>query len=66
MPKKLYHYEVSGHGQFPTDMLRYDQARIVSTRPDPDNPRRTLYSIEGSTPPTRGRWASFLWSITKE
>ncbi len=56
-------YIVVGRGEFPTDMLRYDQAKIISSFTLPDWPGRTFYFIEGARAPTHGRWQSFLWSV---
>lgn len=47
---------------FPDDMLRYDQARIISQYEGAD---RTVYVIQGKTRPTIGRWASFMYTVGK-
>lgn len=61
MPKpKLHHYFVTGSFSFPVDMLRYDQAKVL-TRGDAGD--FNGYIIEGKVAPTRGRWASFLWTV---
>ena len=64
---KLYRYDVQGIGEFPTDMLRYDQATIISQEDRlASNVRgyKTVYTLEGKTAPTVGRWNSFLWSVS--
>ena len=60
---RVYRYEVTGFGDFPTDMLRYDNAKVVSSRPHPTVDKRLIYTLEGSFPPTVGRWKSFMWSV---
>ncbi len=66
--KKEYRYSVkdmhSGissrrDGNFPTDMLRYDSARILSHT----GMAGEKYLIEGERPPTIGRWESFGWAV---
>ena len=73
MPKRTYRYEVWGFGSFPTDMLRYDRCKIVDKRLrlDPiewDGSREDdfIYTIEGETKPTKGRWESFLWHVKED
>jgi hypothetical protein len=65
--ERIYRYEVFGMGQFPDDMLRYDRAKVVATRPDPrfgiGMRPRLIYTLEGKCPPTVGRWRSFLYSV---
>lgn len=57
---KTYRYYVTGFGQFPDDMLRYDRATVKASH---TFDRRTFYLIEGQSSPTRGRWSSFLWNV---
>lgn len=59
MSKKPYLYYVTGFGQWPTDMLRYDRGRIVK---EVERNGRKFYVIE-SEYITHGRWESFLWSV---
>ncbi len=67
-PHDMFEYYVSGRGQFPFDMLRYDNA-WPATAEDADRLERVelrsikLYSYQK---PTLERWASFLWSVGKE
>ncbi len=56
--QKKHYYFVVGHGQFPDDMLRYDQAEIVGTT---HMLGKVAYLIYGLC--TIGRWQSFLWSV---
>ena len=60
-----YQYEVQGQYTFPDDMLRYDRAKIVSTREGEriGGLTRTIYTIESPDKPTIGRWNSFLWGV---
>lgn len=58
-----YKYEVQGMGQFPDDMLRYDQAKIIGIETNHDT-KRKVYTILGNVTPTTGRWNSFLWSVS--
>lgn len=59
MPKKHY-YVVSGRYQFPSDMLRHDDALVVKTGMLPvlNEPG---YLIYGRC--TKDRWRSFLWTV---
>ena len=72
-------FEVEGRGEFPLDMLRYDQchparaddaAVIGYTRTErtlrgngASRVRLTHYAPRRSWLPTSGRWSSFLWSV---
>lgn len=72
-PKKMYTYKVTGTGQFPIDMLRYDcawpkhesDARLFDTKYDNAEERRAVKVIELQSfhEPTRARWASFMWKV---
>ena len=67
-----YEYEVTGAGDFPVDMLRYDccwpcngesAARLLLDRDEPrSTPRRTI-RLRSVQPPTVERWASFQWHV---
>lgn len=60
-----YRYEVYGMGSFPEDMLRYDRAKVISTRPrEGGRPGSLIYTIEGECKPTIGRWQSFIWNVS--
>jgi hypothetical protein len=68
-------FEVEGSGEFPIDMLRYDQcwptdtADALKIRPAYGGDgsgleRRTIsLSTTGKYVPTRGRWDSFTWRV---
>lgn len=63
---KVHHYFVACRlrhsNNFPTDMLRYDQAKVLKVgRIEVANLKG--YIIEGKSPPTRGRWESFLYMV---
>lgn len=53
-----YRYFAAGRGEFPSDMLRYDQAKIIR----PAKCGVDGFIIESVRAPT-GRWQSFLWSV---
>jgi hypothetical protein len=52
-----YRYFAAGSGQFPEDMLRYDQAKIIYAA----RCGVSGFVIESEREPS-GRWRSFLWS----
>lgn len=63
-------FKVSGSGEFPADMLRYDGCYPNTECPSlgtmEDGPRDvTLTSIHAGPDPhlTPGRWASFCWRL---
>jgi len=71
-----YEYEVSGHGEFPLDMLRYDtawpayEAEIhLFDPPRPSGTNRAEYlkprtiRLRSNRQPTAARWASFGWNV---
>jgi len=65
MPAKLMRYKVSGWGDFPIDMLRYDRAYPASERDSGvmvnSHEQRTV-EVEGFSC-TPERWESFLWKV---
>lgn len=68
-----YSYYVTGSGEFPWDMLRYDHAwpatseDAVKLAPFGDAKReRRSIRIRSLSEPTIGRWASFMWSVGLE
>jgi hypothetical protein len=65
LTKLKYRYEVRGWGYFPTDMLRYDRAIVVDQEQIDEFHGRPIYKyvIMGETPPTKGRWESFMFYI---
>jgi hypothetical protein len=67
--KKEWHcttIEVRGRGQFPVDMLRYDNCVAVQPTLMEGREERTLrlrrFSKDGSKA-TEGRWSSFGWHV---
>lgn len=65
-PGCVLRYRVSGRGQFPTDMLRYDDARIVGGDAPTERLRAvTEFEIDGGGC-TPERWRSFGWSVVRD
>jgi len=75
-PSKRYEYWVTGFGEFPLDMLRYDSCWPATgsdvsglNRPeiDPFKPTRKPRSVllRSYNAPTIERWSSFQWSVGK-
>lgn len=65
---RLWRYEVSGFGQFPFDMLRYDAAWPASERDAgaierAEHANRWTVGLHGVRPPTTARWQSFLVQV---
>jgi hypothetical protein len=63
--RKRWTYLVSGTGQFPLDMLRYDTCWPYSQE-DVHRVYKTEgreIKIAGIKEPTVARWNSFLWSV---
>jgi len=60
-PAPGYEYVVTGRGEFPVDMMRYDQAWPLD--PILSSDRRRSITMRGLAEPTIGRWASFGWSV---
>lgn len=63
-------YRVTGTGQFPEDMLRYDRAhyatdedRALAEHGVDGRKRRRTISLIGLERPTLGRWESFTWKV---
>lgn len=72
---KVTHYTVRGSGQFPADMLRYDQSwperdsdAVLLTRSDAirlvDGPREVRLVTHGVITPQR--WLSFGWQVIEQ
>lgn len=65
---KLKTFKVTGTGNFPIDMLRYD-ACWPATESDAahlqfEKGRRTItLHTHNPSAPTNGRWNSFLWNV---
>jgi hypothetical protein len=59
--------EVSGRGQFPVDMLRYDQCVVIQPGSTDGLEMRKVrlwrFSPQGK-PATASRWSSFGWTVT--
>jgi len=65
--QRQYRYKVTGTGDFPWDMLRYDRVYPISdpspSRYDEDKRWREVRTVEVKGEAcTPDRWASFLWS----
>lgn len=56
-------YTVSGRGNFPTDMLRYDGAIALLSPGDVAGRDLRSVKIERATGCTPERWRSFGWSV---
>ena len=72
-PKCLYTYWVTGAGNFPFDMLRYDSAwparslDAVQIEWDAKYDRRhRSIMLNSYQEPTIDRWSSFNWSVGEE
>ena len=63
-PSHLYTYWVSGKGDFPYDMLRYDQAWPLEHINDIPKREHRSVRIRSWKPPTEARWASFWWFVS--
>lgn len=70
--RSLYEYTVEGRGEFPFDMLRYDQCwpkreseDVVNMAPSHPGMRREVrrVTLVGTHSPTEGRWESFGWKV---
>jgi hypothetical protein len=73
MKKFFWYFTVTGNGQFPTDMLRYDacypvdetNGNIAPYRADSSIYRETRsVNLKSAHEPTEGRWNSFGWRIS--
>jgi len=68
MSKKYFKITVEGIGQFPYDMLRYDQC-FPFTETDSANIslryEKRQVTLRASMPPTRERWQSFMWRVVE-
>lgn len=70
-PKVKYTYTVTGSGSFPFDMLRYDScwpsdgnsAREMDSSWLVQRPGLRTIHLTSYSPPTVGRWSSFLWRV---
>ena len=71
-PRYIYEYYVSGRGEFPFDMLRYDECWPVSGEDavsmaidfgDPERRKTRSIRLRSYKEPTVGRWSSFVWSV---
>ena len=61
--------KVEGRGNFPLDMLRYDNCVAVNANDLLEKNPRTVqlvrFSLAGNVA-TVGRWASFGWTVTED
>jgi len=67
-PNKFYEFYVTGSGEFPTDMLRYDGCWPATTDDAiklSSKNRRTI-KLLSYREPTLGRWQSFVWSMSAQ
>lgn len=73
-PHKVYEYYVTGTGEFPWDMLRYDSAWPADSSDaaklgvgywgnDDDCIRVRSIKMRSYRQPTINRWSSFTWSV---
>jgi hypothetical protein len=73
-PKTVYEYFVTGKGEFPWDMLRYDSAwpatgadaaKMALGFHNPSEAYKGMRStrLRSYRPPTIDRWSSFGWSV---
>lgn len=75
MPQSVQVYTVTGVGEFPMDMLRYDASwpsrgedvtaitqSLMRRRTDKRHERYTV-RLNALRAPTEGRWASFGWTV---
>lgn len=71
---KLYQYAVTGHGDFPVDMLRYDAAYPATTSavtgitdraPGARWAETRSVMLRSWKKPTKDRWNSFGWAISE-
>lgn len=62
-------FTVEGSGQFPFDMLRYDQCWPVglcdAAQMKENNYRRIVLETHRKSAPTDGRWESFCWRVVE-
>jgi hypothetical protein len=70
-PRVMFTFYVSGRGQFPYDMLRYDQCWPADTESallmDSEvNSHVRSIKLHSYREPTLDRWSSFLWSVGME
>lgn len=70
--QRMVEFQVSGRGDFPVDMLRYDtcwprhehDAAIIESSARRGNAlREHTIALKGLRPPTEGRWSSFGWKV---
>ena len=70
-PKAVYDYIVTGRGEFPVDMLRYDGAwpangeaadKLREHHSSQATGHRSV-KLRSYREPTIGRWSSFGWSV---
>jgi hypothetical protein len=60
------HFTVTGRDQFPTDMLRYDECKLLETRDNADGTQTAkvvILDAEQHKSPHSKRWQSFGWPV---
>lgn len=70
-PTRLYEYWVTGHGEFPFDMLRHDNCNPITgcdaaklqCYPGDGYLKNRSVKLRSHQAPTIGRWSSFGWSV---
>jgi hypothetical protein len=65
-PRIIYEYWVTGKGEFPYDMLRYDRAWPVERVGEIEKRNMRSIMLRSYNEPTLARWASFLWSVSTQ
>lgn len=65
---EIYTFTVEGRGNFPTDMLRYDQcwpyqSLDAAAIDEPRERRRVVLQSCSATLPTSARWESYTWRV---
>ena len=63
-PNFVYSYYVTGRGDFPYDMLRYDRAWTCNGDNLSNSRGLRSFRMRSYIVPTVERWASFGWSVS--
>lgn len=59
-----FSFIVEGRGEFPLDMLRYDECKVNGGLSDSTDRRQV--TLLGPRQPTAARWLSFGWTVVVE